>query len=403
MPKFAYAAIDTTGNPVEGVTKADTIGAARSILVEQNLFPTRIEERRGILDLELTKERVKKKELMHFTRQLAVFVKAGIPITDALVTIGDETEDVALRRALGNLVGELRNGSRLSVAAAGHPEVFPDYYVGILQSAELTGQLDSALDSLAEYLEREIDTRAKVVSALSYPMVVLVMAMITVLILAGYVLPQFQPLFEELDADLPLATRSLLFVSRLFTDLWFITASFFVVIASSLIFLFKHPTGRILKDRLVLKIPVIKGIVEYAILERFCRILSAMLTAGVPLPEGLKTTADATSNVVYKERLEIARAQMLEGQGFSQPLIETGLFPGAAKQMFKVGEETGTLDMQLAVASEYFDRELEARIKKFTTMFEPIMIVFVGAIVGFVAVALVSAMYGVLGGINGDS
>ncbi|MGB0113064.1 MAG: type II secretion system F family protein, partial [Ilumatobacteraceae bacterium] len=217
MPKFAYAAIDTTGAPIEGVTKADTIGAARAILVEQNLFPTKIEERRGMLDFELTKEKVKKKHLMHFTRQLAVFVKAGIPITDALVTIGDETEDVALRRALGVLVDDLRNGGLFSVAAAGHPEVFPDYYVGILQSAELTGQLDTALESLAEYLEREIDTRSKVVSALSYPMVVMVMAFGTVMILAGYVLPQFKPLFEELGADLPLPTRAMLFVSRFFT------------------------------------------------------------------------------------------------------------------------------------------------------------------------------------------
>jgi len=398
MPKFAYAAIDTAGAPVEGVTKADTIGAARAILVEQNLFPTKIEERRGMLDFELTKEKVKKKHLMHFTRQLAVFVKAGIPITDALITIGDETEDVALRRALGVLVDDLRNGGLLSAAAATHPEVFPDYYVGILQSAELTGQLDVALENLAEYLEREIDTQSKVVSALSYPMVVMVMAMITVLILAGYVLPQFKPLFEELGAELPLPTRMMLFFSRFFTDLWFITATFFIVIASVLIFLFKHPTGKLWKQRLVLKIPVIKGIVDYAILERFCRILSAMLAAGVPLPEGLKTTTDATSNVVYKERLEVARAQMLEGKGFSQPLIDTDLFPGAARQMFKVGEETGTLDMQLAVAGTYFDRELEHRIKKFTTMFEPAMIVFVGMIVGFVAVALVSAMYGVLNG-----
>ena len=400
MPKFAYAAIDTAGASVEGVTKADTIGAARAILVEQNLFPTKIEERRGMLDFELTKEKVKKKHLMHFTRQLAVFVKAGIPITDALITIGDETEDVALRRALGALVDDLRNGGLLSAAAATHPEVFPDYYVGILQSAELTGQLDVALENLAEYLEREIDTQSKVVSALSYPMVVMVMAGVTVLILAGYVLPQFKPLFEELGADLPLPTRAMLFFSRFFTDLWFITAAFFIVIASTRMFLFKHPTGKLWKQRLVLKIPIIKGIVDYAILERFCRILSAMLAAGVPLPEGLKTTTDATSNIVYRERLEVAREQMLEGKGFSQPLIDTDLFPGAARQMFKVGEETGTLDMQLAVAATYFDRELEHRIKKFTTMFEPIMIIFVGVIVGFVALALVSAMYGVLGGLK---
>jgi type IV pilus assembly protein PilC len=400
MPKFAYAAIDTQGTAVEGVTKAETIGAARTILVDQNLFPTKIEERRGMLDFELTVEKVKKKELMHFTRQLAVFVKAGIPLTDALLTIGDETEDVALRRALGKIIDELRNGGLLSVAADNHPEVFPDYYVGILQAAELTGKLDESLEALAGYLEREIDTRAKVVSALSYPMVVMVMAFGTVLVLAGYVLPQFVPLFEELGADLPLPTRMMLFVSRFFTDLWFVTVGFFVLLSAIFLFLVKTKQGKLLSDQLVLKIPVISGIVDYAILERFCRILGAMVRAGVPLPEGLKTTTDATSNSVYKERLEVARAHMLEGKGFSQPLIDTELFPGAAKQMFKVGEETGTLDEQLHVASIYFDRELESRIKKFTTLFEPIMIVFVGVIVGFVAIALVSAMYGVLGGIK---
>jgi type IV pilus assembly protein PilC len=309
---------------------------------------------------------------------------------------------VALRRALSVLTDELRNGGLLSTAAAGHPEVFPEYYVGILQSAELTGQLDTALESLAEYLEREIDTRNKVISALSYPLVVMALAMVTVLILAGYVLPQFKPLFEELDAELPAPTRLMLFMSRFFTDLWFITAGIFLVWLAIGLFLFKNPKGKEWKDRLMLKIPVISGIVDYAILERFCRILGAMIKAGVPLPEGLKTTTDATSNIVYRERLEIARAQILEGRGFSGPLIETELFPGAAKQMFKVGEETGTLDEQLEVASTYFDRELESRIKRFTTMFEPLMIVFVGLVVGFVAVALVSAMYGVLNGTKAE-
>ena len=396
MPKFAYAAIDPQGAPVEGVTKADTIGDARQFLMAQNLFPTKLAEHKGALQFELTKEKVKKKELMHFTRQLAVFVKAGIPITEALETIGDETEDLALRRTLSSMVEDLRNGGRLSAAARKHPEAFPIYYMGILESAELTGRLDSTLESLAGYLEREVETRAKVVSALSYPGVVMVMAFFTVCVLAGYVLPQFKPLFEELHADLPLPTRMLLFVADLFTVLWYIPMSVFLVLMAGVIWLTKSAKGKLVKDRLVLKIPVISGIVEYSILERFCRILGAMIRAGVPLPEGLRTTTESTSNTVYKQRLEEAQAVMLEGGGFARPLADTGLFPGAAKQMFKVGEETGTLDDQLEVASLYFDRELESRIKKFTTMFEPIMIVFVGLIVGFVAVALVSAMYGVL-------
>ena len=400
MPKFAYSAIDATGAEIEGVTKADTLGTARTFLVEQNLFPIKIEESRGMFDFELTKEKAKKKNLMNFTRQLAVFVKAGIPITDALTIIGDETTDVALRRALSNMVDDLRNGGLFSASAAQYPQVFPNYYIGILQAAELTGRLDESLDSLAGYLDREIETRAKVIGALAYPLVVMVLALFTVMILAGYVLPQFKPLFEELNAELPLPTRMMLFVARFFTDLWYITAIGFMLFFATVAFLTMHPTGKEVMQRMSLKIPIIGGIVEYAILERFCSVLHTMLKAGVSVPAAMQTTIEAVANIVYREQLDIARQQMLEGAGFAQPLIDTDLFPGAARQMFKVGEETGTLDQQLEVSAEYFNRELEYRIKNFTVLFEPIMILFVGVIVGFVAIALVSAMYGVLGGVQ---
>ncbi|MEY4339376.1 MAG: type secretion system protein [Actinomycetota bacterium] len=400
MPRFAYAAIDANGASVEGITKADTVGEARAHLLEKALYPVKIEERRGALSIELTKEKVKKKELMQFTRQLAVFVKAGIPLTDAMEIIGDETTDVALQRTISKMVEELRNGGTLSGAAAKHPEAFPPYYIGILGSAELTGRLDETLESLAGYLERELDTRSKVVSALSYPGVVMVLAVFVVAVLAGYVLPQFKPLFEELNADLPFATRALLFVATLFSTLWYIPFSLFGAFTAWMVWLFKSESGRAVKDRLVLKLPVISGIMEYSILERFCRILGAMVKAGVPLPDAMRTTTEATSNIVFRERLMEAQAEMMEGGGFAKPLARTELFPGAARQMFKVGEETGTLDQQLEVASIYFDRELESRIKKFTTMFEPLMIVFVGLIVGFVAVALVQAMYGVMDGLK---
>jgi type IV pilus assembly protein PilC len=403
MPKFAYSAIDASGAEVEGKTKADTIGSARSTLVEQNLFPIKIAETKGMLDFELTKEKVKKKNLMNFTRQLAVFVKAGIPITDALTTIADESTDVALTRAITEMVDDLRNGGLFSQSAAQHPQVFPNYYVGILQAAELTGRLDDSLDSLASYIAREMDTRSKVVGALAYPVVVMMMSFVTVMILAGYVLPQFKPLFEELNADLPLPTRMMLFIARFFGDLWYITVIGFLLLIGTVLFLAVHPTGKELWQRVSLKIPILGGIIEYAILERFCSVLHTMLQAGVAIPEAMETTTQAVSNIVYKEQLDIARQQMLEGSGFTQPLIETELFPGAARQMFKVGEETGTLDAQLEVAGEYFNRELEYRIKAFTTLFEPIMIIFVGVVVGFVAIALVSAMYGVLGGVKEDS
>lgn len=400
MPKFAYQAIDPTGDTVVGATKADTIGAARELLLARSLYPVKIEESRSVLSLELTKERVKRKELMNFTRQLAVFVRAGIPITEALVIIGEETDGVALRRTLVSMVDQLRNGGTLSQAAREHPEAFPDFYVGILQSAELTGRLDESLDSLAEYLEREVETRSKITSALAYPMVVVCLAIVTVAILALYVLPQFKDLFLDMDAELPLPTRMLLAVTSLFTDYVYIPAAGLLLLVSFSVWLFRSETGRWVKDRLVVRIPVVRGIIDYSMLERCCRILGAMLRAGVPLPIALRTTTESIPNSVYRERLQVVQDAVLEGAGFARPVAESGMFPGAARQMFKVGEETGTLDQQLQVASSYFDRELGIRIRRFTTMFEPMMIVFVGLLVGFVAIALVSAMYGVLGGMK---
>ena len=400
MPRFAYTAIDAAGSSVEGVTKASTLGEARTNILADNLYPVKIEEKRGALQIELTTVKVKKKELMNFTRQLAVFVKAGIPLTEAMEVIGDETSDVALQRTISDMVEDLRNGGTLSGAATKHPEAFPTYYIGILGSAELTGKLDDTLESLAGYLERELDTRSKVVSALSYPAVVMVLALGTVSILAGYVLPQFKPLFEELDADLPFATRALLFVADVFTIYFYFPLTVMMGIVGFFVWTSKSVKGRRVRDKMMLKLPVLSGIVEYSILERFCRILGAMVRAGVPRPDAMRTTTEATNNSVYRDRLAEAQAEMLEGGGFAAPLARTQLFPGAARQMFKVGEETGTLDQQLQVASIYFDRELEYRIKKFTAMFEPLMIVLVGVMVGFVAVALVQAMYGVMGGMK---
>jgi len=400
MPSFTYNAIDASGATVVGTQKADTLGTARTLLLERNLYPVTIEHKRSLLQMEITKEKVPKRELMNFTRQLAVFVTAGIPITDALDVIGEETTDDVLRRTIAAMVEDLRNGSTLSTSASRHSEAFPDYYVAMLGSAELTGKLDETLTSLADYLERDIETRSTLVSALTYPVIVMALALVTVVVLAGYVLPQFKPLFEELDSDLPITTRMLLAVSTFFTDLWFIPLGAFMAFAVVLVWMLKTRSGKPFKDKVILKLPLLGTIVQTALLERFCRILSTVVSAGVPLLEGIQTAAEATDNTVYRNELDLAKNKMLEGAGFAQSLTETGLFPGSARQMFKVGEETGTLDRQLAVASNYFDRELKDRVKKFAALFEPLLIIFVGVVVGFVAVALVSAMYGVIGGMK---
>jgi type IV pilus assembly protein PilC len=395
MEKFRYSALDGAGERVSGVEEAMTSGAAHVALLDRGFQPLEVTAKKSILQFEITKKTVRRKDIMHFSRQLAVFVEAGIPIMEALEVIGEETTDKLLKAALLDMIEQLQSGDTFASAAANHPEAFPNYYVGILASAELTGTLDTVLNQLADYIQRDIDARGKVTSAMIYPAVVFVMAIGVVVVLATFVMPRFVVFFKSFNAKLPLPTRMMLSASNFVTNWWFALLGGLVLIVAGTIAMRRNKEGRALLDSIILRLPVVGEMVQAAVLERICRILSSMVRAGVALPEAMSVTADSANNAVFQRGLIDIREQMMEGQGIAGPLARTGLFPGAARQMFRVGEETGTLDQQLETAATFYNRELDVKVKRFTSLFEPAIIIFMGAIVGFVAVALVSAMYGI--------
>jgi type IV pilus assembly protein PilC len=395
VEKFKYSAIDDSGRHVAGTEEASTRGAAHLALLDRGYQSVQLSEKRSILQFEITKKKVPRKDLMHFSRQLGVFVKAGIPIMEALEVIGEETSDKLLKAAIADMIERLQAGDTFASAAAAHPEAFPNYYLGILGSAELTGTLDVVLEQLADYIERDIDARSKITGALIYPAVVMVMAIVTVVILTTFVLPRFKTFFNSFHAKLPLPTRIMLSVANFVSTWWFLLIGGIILIIAGFIVLRRWDKGRAWLDSVMLKTPVMGDLIQAVIMERICRILSSMIHAGVALPEAMAVTSEASNNAVYKQGLDGVREEMMEGQGLSDPIARTGLFPGAARQMFRVGEETGTLDEQLELAASYYNREVDIRVKRFTGLFEPAVIIFMGLIVGFVAVALVSAMYGI--------
>jgi len=395
MEKFKYSALDDAGKRVSGTEVAATQNAAHLALLERGLQSVEVSKKKSVLQVEITRKKVPRKDLMHFSRQLGVFVKAGIPIMEALEVIGAETSDKVLKATLYDMLERLQAGDTFSSAAAAHPEAFPDYYIGILGSAELTGTLDIVLEQLADYIERDVEARGKVTGALIYPGVVAVMAIVTVVILATFVLPRFKVFFDSFHATLPLPTRIMLAVSGFVSTWWWALLLGMIALVVGLTVMRRTDRGQAKLDAVLLKLPVVGDMMQAVIMERICRILSSMVRAGVALPEAMAVTAEASNNAVYKKGLYEAREEMMEGQGLSDPIARTGLFPGAARQMFRVGEETGTLDEQLELAAAYYNREVDVRVKRFTSLFEPAVIVFMGLIVGFVAVALVSAMYGI--------
>jgi type IV pilus assembly protein PilC len=351
--------------------------------------------KKSIWQFEITAKRVPRKDLMHFSRQLAVFIKAGIPILDALEAILEEMGNKAFRKVIEDILIQLRGGATFAQSASFHPDVFPAYYLGILTSAELTGRLDTVLVQLSDYIERDVEARRKIKSALTYPAVIAAMSVVVVIILVGFVLPKFEVFFANLNAKLPLPTRLLLSGGHFLTKNWYFFVGGLVVFVLGVSLCLKQETGRHARDKLLLRLPVVGDLTQHVLLERFCRILSSMMRAGVALPEALAVTSAATTNIVYQRGLDIAREAMLRGEGLATPLIESGLFPASAKQMFRVGETTGTLDDQLEIAATYFEKELDYKITRFTNLFEPAVILAMGLVVGFVAVALVSAMYGI--------
>ncbi|BBH16122.1 pilus assembly protein PilC [Nocardioides baekrokdamisoli] len=395
MTKFAYAGVTVEGDQVQGTQRGSTLSDVQLALYDQGLRDLQVTEKKNILQYEISGPRIKLADVMHLSRQMAAFLNAGLPILDAVKTIGAETDNSSVRRMMAEIEEGLRTGERFADCLDAHPKAFPPFYRGIVRSAELTGELDTVLKRLAIYLERDLEARRKIKAASIYPAVIAAMSVVTVLVLAIYVLPKFKSFFASLDAKLPLPTRMLLWFTDFISAWWPAVVGGAVLIVVGYILIGRFDKTRYHRDKFWLSVPIVGDTIQYALVERFCRVLASMVGAGVNLPEALRVATDSLRNLVYIRGLDGVSEAMLEGQGLATPLARTKLFPGTATQMLRVGEETGSLDTQLEVTAEYYEVELDYKIKRLTSLFEPAVIIFMGLIVGFVAVALVSAMYGV--------
>ena len=402
MATYKYTAVTADGQQVKAAIEGVSITSAENDLLRQNLRVVKIKEKKGFSQIEISPERVPRQEVMHFSRQIAAFVRTGIPIIDAVRVVEEGTGNKRFRSILAEIREQLEGGVPFSEALTPHATVFPPYYLGILRSAELTGQLDTVLDQLAIYIERDMEARSRVKSALTYPAVVGVMSILTMVVMVAYVLPKFVDFFKDLDSQLPLPTRMLLGFSDLFQNYWWLMLLIIVLLVVANMAITRNANARVVRSRVLLSLPVIGPIIQYSAVERFCRIIGAMMRAGVPLPETMAAAIESTNNAVFERHLRVARDEMLEGEGVADPLARTELFPLAAVQMIRVGEETGTLDQQIDSAANFYAVETEYKLKRLTDLFEPAVVIFMGFIVGFVAVALISAMYGVLQGVRKD-
>lgn len=393
--KFRFEAQNLDGEQVKGTVEAASVNQARNELAVQGLRVSKITESKG-LNVEITKQRVPLVEIMHFCRQMGTFVRSGVPMTEAIETIRRDTKNKRFNDALGDIVERVTAGYSISEGVNRHAEIFPSYFVALLGSAELTGKVDEAFDQLYRYIRRDIELGRAVRKALIYPGILLTLAIGVTALITIVVIPQFAKFFEGFNAELPLPTKILMGIADFVgSPLGLAVGLTLVALLVGTVAYTRTQRGRKHLHAVLLATPALGTVITYASTERFTRVLAVLLEAGVPLPEALPNAIECSNNLVFKERLSAATEQVLAGNGFADPLAATELFPVTVVQMIRVGERTGELTQQLDNVATFFEDELDYAVEKLTAYFEPLVIIFIGVVVGFVALAMVSAMYGI--------
>lgn len=339
-------------------------------------------------------------EVATMVRQLSILIRAGVPIVEGMKGLAEQARAESLRVCLDQCALEVSQGTALSDVFARQPDVFPALAVEMAKIAEAGGNLSESLSRLADHMEAGAEIGRKVKSAMAYPMVVAGISLITVLVVTTFILPRFVILFGKIGAKLPVTTKIMMAVSHVMTTRWYLFIAGGVAIFHLAKRFVNSPTGRYKVDKALLKVPLIGEIVTKIVLNRVLASMSTLLESGVPMVKTLESSAAAANNEVVRQALLRARTDVAEGTATSQALRDTGVFPPLVLQMVASGEKTGELPAMLSYICTMYARETDAKVKSLTSVIEPIMIVFLGLIVGFIAMSVIVPIYSLVGGVK---
>lgn len=404
MPDFTYTAKTSSDSLQKGTVTAKNKATAIESLKQKGLHPLIIKPvaKTGVqMDIKLPgSNSVKAKELVVFTRQFATMISAGVPILRALSTLKEQTESAALKIALEQIASDVEGGSSLTEALSKHPKIFSEIYINMVNAGEEGGILDEILNRLAYQVEKDNSIKTKFKSAMIYPAVVSIVAVVAVIFLMVGVIPKLTAILVESGGELPPQTKLVILISDMLLTKWPIIIG---VLATGL-FLFrrwvKTSSGRRKFHKLLLKLPIFGKITLKVNVARFARTFSSLLGAGVSVNESLETTAGALSNVVIKEALLDASKKIRNGNTVADSLAESNVLPGIIIQMTAVGEETGQLDSVLNKVASFYEEEVDAVIDSLASIIEPILIVSLGVVVGFIVASVLGPITALQGSIQ---
>lgn len=381
---FEWEGRDRNGKTVRGETRAVSENVVGITLRRQGITPLKIKKRRM-----LSGKKIRPKDIAIFTRQLATMMKAGVPLLQAFDIVGRGNPNPSVSRLLNEVRSDVETGTSLSTAFRKHPLYFNALYCNLVEAGEAAGILEELLDRLAVYMEKTEAIKSKVKSALMYPTAVVVVAFIVVTVIMIFVIPAFKEVFSSFGADLPAPTLFVIAMSEFFVAYWWLL---FGVVGGGLYFFFQAWQRSVavqrVMDRVLLKIPVFGTLVEKSTVARWTRTLATMFAAGVPLVEALDSVGGASGNTLYADATEKIQQEVSTGTSLTMAMTNANLFPAMVLQMCAIGEEAGSIDHMLGKAADFYEQEVDDMVAGLSSLLEPIIIVFLGSLIGGIVVAM---------------
>lgn len=400
MPTYAYTAIDSTGKTVRSTMEAESEQYVLSKLRDQSLHCTEVKRTNKSAKKSFGRKKMKAKSLTVFSRQFATMIDAGIPMLRCLDILSSQMKDQALKEAVITIAADVKGGIALNEALVKHPQCFSRLYVNMIRAAELGGILDQILDRLACFLEYEGEIRSKIKSAMMYPVLVLIFSQVMLFALFSFVLPKFKDIFTGMNAKMPPVTAMLFGVGDFMNAYWWVIILAIVGMVFGVKTYGKTPKGRYQLDFLKLRIPIVGDLSLKMSVARFSRTFGTLINSGVPMMRALEIVGETLGNAVLCKVIDDTRASIREGNKLSLPLTQSGLFPTMVTTMIDIGEESGRLSDMLVKVGDFYDSEVEDTVKGLTSMIEPLLIMFLGGVVGFIAISIMSPIFSIVNNVK---
>ncbi|GBE15306.1 MAG TPA: type II secretion system F family protein [Proteobacteria bacterium] len=391
MTVFKWEARTRQGDVKKGEMKAQTADAVNTALRRQGLNPSKVKAKPKEIKINIPGfgEKIKDRDVVIFTRQFATMIDAGLPLVQCLEILSEQSSNKTMGKALETIKGDVEGGASFAEALSKHPKIFDDLYVNMVEAGETGGILDTILSRLAAYMEKAIGLKKKIKSAMVYPLVTASVAVVVVAVLMIFVIPKFADMFTGMGGELPYLTKIVIGMSH-FAASWNMLILVALVIVGGIILqrYYKTEEGMHRVDGLMLRAPIFGPLTRKAAVAKFTRTLGTMLSSGVPLLDALDICARTSGNKVVERAVFRTRESISEGKTIAEPLEETNVFPPMVVQMISVGEATGALDSMLGKIADFYDDEVDTAVGTLTSLLEPLMMVFLGGVVGFVVIAM---------------